>query len=275
MTSAIADAAAVPPEQPEATPAGIEKKAAAKKRGARAADVGEPGENVITGSTYAIALVVIVIGAGFLLWRRRQRQLELDATAVSRDPFTSGVVTTVGTGERFNAEHLAKLDWKHFEELVAAYYEKTGVVAERTKAGPDSPVHIKISWKGESRPFALVQCIARPQGLIEVKPLQELLTVLTAEDIRRGYVVTTGKFTVAARDFAEEKHLTLMPGEIFIEKLNALPDSARNEVMQVVMSGDVTTPTCPKCDARMVRSADDPALWHCPTHTDITQPVAK
>ena len=41
------------------------------------------------------------------------------------------------------------------------------------------------------------------------------------DDIRRGYVVTTGKFNVPARDFAEEKHLTLLPGDIFLEKLNA------------------------------------------------------
>jgi restriction system protein len=144
------------------------------------------------------------------------------------------------------------------------------VVATRTKTGPASPVHIRISWKGEPRPFACVQCIAHPAGLIDVKPLQDLFAAISAEDIRRGYVITTGKFNVPARDFAEEKHLTLLPGEIFLEKLNALPDAARNELMQEVTTGDYSTPSCPKCEGKMVRSAEDSSVWQCPTHPDAT-----
>ena len=120
---------------------------------------------------------------------------------------------------------------------MAAYYSKTGVVATRTKTGPESPVHIKISWKGEPRPFAYVLCVAHPSGLIDAKPVQNLIAALAAEDIRRGYVVTAGKFNVSARDVAEEKHITLLPGDIFLEKLNALPASARSEVMQAINAG--------------------------------------
>src|SRR4030095_15941392 len=109
------------------------------------------------------------------------------------------------SGNGFTEDQLTKLEWKQFEDLVVSYYSKTGVVAVRTKTGPESPVHIKISWKGEPRPFALVQCIAHPVGLIDSKPLQALVASLATEDIRRGYIVTTGKFNVAARDFAEEK----------------------------------------------------------------------
>ena len=97
-----------------------------------------------------------------------------------------------------------------------------------------------------------------------------VVTVISAEDIRRGYVITTGKFNVPARDFAEEKHLTLLPGEIFLEKLNALPDAARNELMQEVTTGDYTTPSCPTCEAKMVRSPEDSSVWRCPAHPDVT-----
>lgn len=261
-------------EEP-ATPAATKgKKAKAPpRRRARDADLPDmdPVESVFTPRTYLIAFIVIGGGVGFLIWRRKQRQLELAATSVSRTPFLP--TATTGTGARFTPELLAKLDWKRFEELVASYYCKTGVVAVRTKSGPAAPVHIKISWKGEPRPFACVHCIARPAGLVDAKPLQELFTVISAEDIRRGYMVTTGKFNVPARDFAEEKHLTLLPGDIFLEKLNALPDTARNELMQEITTGDHTTPSCPKCEAKMVRSPDDPAAWRCSAHPDVTLPA--
>jgi hypothetical protein len=233
-----------------------------------------PEESIFTARTYIIAAIAIGVGIGYLVWQRRQRQLELEASAVSRTPF-SPAPTASGGGAMFPPDLLANLEWKRFEELVEAYYSKTGVVAARTKTGPASPVHVKISWKGESRPFACVQCIAHPRGLIEITPIQELFAVLTAEDIRRGYVVTTGRFSVPARDFAEEKHITLLSGDLFLEKVNALPPSARNELVQEFSVGDYTTPTCPTCDAKMVQSEEDPKVWKCKVHPEVTIPAWK
>jgi hypothetical protein len=239
------------PRPPTAEELAAAEEAAAKKEKAKAsrrkldeANLDEPTEDLFTGTTYVLAGVLIAGGFGYLMWRRHQRSIELAATAVSRTPFNAPASASGGSGgARFTADLLGKLEWKRFENLVAAYYNKTGVVATRTQTGPESPVHIRISWKGEPRPFACVQCIAHPDGLVEAARLQELVTVLAAEDIRRGYVVTTGKFSVAARDLAEEKHLTLMPGDILLEKLNALPDAARAEVMQEMAASDEATPS--------------------------------
>jgi hypothetical protein len=186
---------------------------------------------------FIIAAAVIVGGFGLLYWRYRQRQFILAATSVVNTPLAPAAPPAF-TGNGFTAEELKQLEWKRFEELVAAYYSKTGVVAVRTKTGPESPVHIKISWKGEPRPFAYVQCIAQPNGLIDVKPLQALVAALEADNIRRGYLVTSGKFNVPARDFAEEKHLTLLPADLFLEKLNALPSAARTEIAQSIGAKD-------------------------------------
>ncbi len=246
----------------------LEVKAARRRLEAASEDASyDPTKAFFNKRTYLITAFIVLGGAAYIVWRRRQRQIALIATAVSREPF-AGHTETRGSGAIFTAELLAKLEWKHFEELVAAYYNKTGVVATRTKSGPHAPVHLKISWKGESRPFALVQCIAQPPGLVPAKSLQELNEVLVKEDIRRGYVVSAGKFSVPARDVAEEKHLTLLPGDIFLEKLNALPDLARNEIMQAITAGDYTTPVCPKCEARMVRAPEDANLYRCATHFD-------
>ncbi|HVU32745.1 MAG TPA: restriction endonuclease, partial [Opitutaceae bacterium] len=220
-------------------------------------------ESVFTTRTYLIALAIIVGGIGYLIWRRRQRQLELAATTVSHSPFGPEMTAPAASGARFTTDLLGKLEWKRFEELVAAYYNKTGVVATRTKTGPGSPVHIRISWKGETRPFACVHCVAHPSALIDLAPIQALQEILAAEDIRRGYVVTSGKFGVPARDLAEEKQITLLPGEVFAEKLNALPELVRNELMKDATAGDYAVPTCPKCEIKMVRSEEDSSQWQC------------
>lgn len=266
-------APAAPEEDPELAKKekakrALDVKAARRRLEAASADASyDPTSAFLNKQTYLIAALIVFGGIAYIVWRRRQQQIALIATAVSREPF-AGHAEVRGSGAVFTAELLGKLEWKHFEDLVAAYYNKTGVVATRTKAGPNAPVHLKISWKGESRPFALVQCIAQPVGLVAAKSLQELSDVLVKEDIRRGYVVSAGKFSVPARDVAEEKHLTLLPGDIFLEKLNALPDLARNEIMQTVTTGDYTTPVCPKCEARMVRAPEDPNLYRCATHFD-------
>jgi hypothetical protein len=197
-----------------------------------AADGGATKVWLIVGGSVAALL-------GFLIWRARQRRLELDVSSVTNvpasAPATAPTVPAVPAPvTTFSVEQLGQLDARRFEAVVAAYYSKTGIVANSTQAPAGSPVHIKISGKGEPRPFAYVQCIAQPPGPIEVKPLKELIAVLATDDIRRGYVVTSGSFSAAARDLAQQKQLTLMSGEALVEKLNALPTAARKEIIQEV-----------------------------------------
>lgn len=233
----------------------------------------DPSAGLFTTQTFVIIAVIVVGGVGLLWWQRRQRELEMEASALSHTPFNAPAGGVEGDGAQFEAEFLARLEWKRFEELVEAYYSKTGVVAVRTKGGPASPAQIKISWKGEPQPFALVRCIPHSDDLIEIKPLQELFTLLAAEDIRRGYVVTPGRFSVAARDYAAEKHLTLLSGDLFLEKLNALPGAARTEIMQTAAAGDSSVPSCPTCEAKLTRTNDSPPVWRCAAHPEVSFPV--
>lgn len=184
-------------------------------------------------TTYVIIGALLVGGIGFLVWRARQRQLELEATAVEATPVGAAAVSRAEEAG-FSLEFLAGLPAAAFEELVAAYYVKTGVVAAKAPSDGSSPFQIRISWKGEARAFALVQCLAQPTATIDTQPLVRLHGVLDREKVRRGYVVTPGKFSPAAREFAEEKGLTLLPGDVFLDKLMSLPDSARSELMRAV-----------------------------------------
>lgn len=241
----VATPAAVEPEpdpaqEAAASAAADEKKAKVRKAVQRRIEaIGDapppdPTSAIWSGRNFAIAFLIVAGGIGYMVWRRRQHEIEMAATSVSRTPFEAPPVPEAVAGAVFSTEQIGKLERRRFEELVVAYYCKTGVVAARAEEAPGSPVHVKISWKGEKRPFACVHCIAQPSGLVDAKPLQQLFDVISAEGIRRGYVVTAGRFHVSARDFAEEKHLTILHGDLFVEKLNALPGPARNEIMAAI-----------------------------------------
>lgn len=199
------------------------------------ADLSMPSdEPIVTVGTYGFALLGLVAGGIYFKRRRSQRVSGREVKRVAVMPVAAPTQTEAvkSTAFMFTVETLERLEWSRLEELVAAYYSRTGVIVARTMAGPQGAVHIKISWKGESRPFAAVQCVTHPSGLISPKPLEELLATLATENIRRGYVITGGKFSAQAREFAADKHLTLLPGEVFCEKLNSLPEAARAELQQ-------------------------------------------
>ncbi len=268
---------AAPPKAPEktaATPAPQKTETARllRERLDRAQAAAE--EESFPWMSGVIAVAVLAGGAGFFLWRRRGREAG-KAVPAARDAAPAALGGLGGARERaaFTVELLSKIEWKCFQDLVEAYYSKTGVVALRTRAGPQSPVHIKISWKGEAQPFACVRCVSQVRGAVEPPLLEELLAVLESEKIRRGYVVATGRFSSAARELAERRQLTLMSGEALVEKLNALPESVRAEIMQITTAADATIPSCPVCEAKMSLSREHPPVWRCASHPDKSFPA--
>lgn len=192
----------------------------------------ESTDGMFSGRTWMIIVAVLVAGIAIIYWRSRHGAIALAGAAGPGGGLAPAAPANVGTS--FTADMLEEIDWKRFERLVISYYSKTGVVAAPTNTGPDGAVQIKISWKGEPRPFAYVRCVSNAAGLIDVKQLNELGAVMAADDIRRGYVVTPGRFTPAARSLATEKQLTLMPGDVLLEKLNALPVAARKELLREI-----------------------------------------
>lgn len=217
-----------------------EQKDKARKEALRRLDEAARGEapdaggGMFSGRTWLIIAGVVVGGVAFIFWRSRRSAVVFSGAAGEKSPAGASLAPAgeAAAGNSFTPEMLEDLEWRRFERLVVAYYSKTGVVAEPTSAGPDAPVQIRISWKGEPRPFAYVRCATNPSGVVDVKPLKELGAVLAADDIRRGYVVTPGRFSPAARGLAAEQQITLMPGDVLLEKLNALPLSARKELMR-------------------------------------------
>jgi hypothetical protein len=165
----------------------------------------------------------------------------------------------------FSLELLNALEWRRFEQLVTWYFHKTGFAAKRSRVGADGGVDILLTRPSETTPFAYVQCKAWHVYNVGVKPVRELLGVMAANRISAGYFVTTGNFTAEAVEFAVGQSLKLVTGKYLLEKLNSLSESDRSELLRDATLGDYTTPTCPRCDVKMmVRHGKNGDFWGCP-----------
>jgi len=164
----------------------------------------------------------------------------------------------------FTRELLDALEWRRFEQLVEAYFNATDFSGRRTRAGADGGVDLSVYRQGQDAPFAYVQCKAWHVYDVGVKPVRELFGVMASDRVTQGYFVTTGEFTAEAVAFAEGKALKLVSGEYLLAKLNDLPDDERNEILTEITRGDYTTPTCPRCDQKMVlRHGASGDFWGC------------
>lgn len=172
---------------------------------------------------------------------------------------TAGVVESCS----LSAELIESLEWKRFELLVCRYFRAIGFDAECTRSGADGGIDVVLQIGGANA--GAVQCKAW-SGAVGVKPIRELFGVITAAKIPTGYFVTTSTFTPDAHAWAVGKPLTLIDGDELLKRLRALDPGKVEALLAEVTEGDYTTPTCPRCDIKLVMRA--PAngrshFWGC------------
>jgi restriction system protein len=84
-----------------------------------------------------------------------------------------------------------------------------------------------------------------------VKPVRELLGVMTHEKIVKAFFMTSGKYSDEAKDFAKANRITLIDGEMFLMMINRLPEPASDKLLAFATAGDYRTPSCPRCGVKM------------------------
>lgn len=153
---------------------------------------------------------------------------------------------------RWSMDLLKALEWKRFELLCAGYFETLGFKAKVAREGADGGIDIHLYPEGSDAPGIVVQCKAWNAYQVGVKPVRELLGVMTAARIAEGAFVTTSDYTDEARQFAEGNNLQLIDGEDFLRKIAATSPERQATLLQLATAGDFTTPTCPSCGIKMV-----------------------
>ncbi|MBI2518563.1 MAG: restriction endonuclease [Opitutae bacterium] len=164
---------------------------------------------------------------------------------------------------------LSRLEWKRFEDVVAAYIRVIGHQARTTRIGPDGGVDVEVLDPATGQVVMLVQCKAWDAYKVGIKPLRELFGVMAAAKITQGAFFTTGEYTQDALVFARENQLDAVDGAEFISRIRQLSAASQLRLLEAATQGDYTTPTCPGCGVKMIlrtaekgRNTGD-SFWGC------------
>lgn len=116
------------------------------------------------------------------------------------------------------ADALDAITWQEFEQLVGEFFRMQGYQVEEVGGGgADGGVDLVMRRNGEK---FLVQCKQWKANRVSVEIVREMFGLMTAKGAVGGFVVTSGKFTRPAREFAQGRNLALIDGA----ELSALLD---------------------------------------------------
>lgn len=104
--------------------------------------------------------------------------------------------------------------WQDFEQLIGEVFRKKGyVVVENGGAGPDGGVDLEIRRPRQNgSEVFLVQCKHWKAFKVGVDVVREHYGVMAARGAAGGFVVTSGRFTNEAKQFADGRNLKLIDG---------------------------------------------------------------
>ncbi len=187
--------------------------------------------------------VLCLFGAAASAWRRRQRsQLFANVTASPASDALEGI------------------SWQQFEHLVGEAFRLQGYrVTEIGGASADGGVDLVLSKDGEK---LLVQCKQWRAFKVGVPVVRELYGVMAAEGASGGIVVTSGRFTDEAREFAQGRNVRLMDGpklQALLQQVRGARQSAAavhsrvEPTMATPTSAPSGIPACPLCTKPMTR----------------------
>lgn len=197
-------------------------------------------------------------------------------------PFVSGIVLLVGAGATLKrwatgraldtqtgADSLRELSWLEFERLLAEAFRREGYAVEPGGgSAPDGGVDLRLFREGR---LVLVQCKHWKVWKVGVKIVRELRGVVSSEGADGGIVVTSGKFTAEAVDFARTSGIRLVDGEellLMIRAVQRRPQAHGAMATETSATAATTTttmglvapaaapatltPACPRCGGAMV-----------------------
>jgi len=150
-------------------------------------------KSMATFGQFLVPMIFLGGALGSFLERRKRRKL-LDSTA------TPGGNT------------LLSISWREFELLVGEALRRQGFsVQEAGGAGPDGGIDLVARKDGEQY---LVQCKQWRSVQVGVPVVRELYGAMAAEGAVGGFVISSGRFTKAAKEFASGRNLKLVDGDL-------------------------------------------------------------
>jgi len=165
----------------------------------------------------------------------------------------------------WSLELLRRIEWKRFELLCAEYFRALGERVETIDHGADGGLDARVYANDSTVMEYAIQCKAW-NGMVGVKPIRELFSIMAHESAGKGIFMTTSTFSDEGKLFAVEHKdkLFLIDGEKFLSMLLKLSEDKRKRLLAFATEGDYTTPTCASCGSKMVRkTGKNGEFWGC------------
>lgn len=163
---------------------------------------------------------------------------------------------------------LHDLEWKRFEEVCEGFWKAKGYNARLTGAGADGGVDVILPDRQDaSRIFAVIQCKAR-SSWVGVETVRALWGATHHFGAKMAIFYGLSGFSPDAKAFAAGKHLVLVDGEALLKQIRTLPADRAAALLTQVTRGDYRTPTCAKCEKKMIRRTGREGqsdFWSCQT----------
>ena len=208
---------------------------------------------------------ICLLGAAASAWQRRKRKSLVSYVAESQA-----------------ADSLNGMTWQEFEMTVAEAFRLNGFRVE-DRGGCSADGGIELVLYREREKF-LVQCKQWKAYTVGVGVVRELYGVMAAEGATGGFVVTSGKFSKDAIEFADGRNVTLVDGPILfdmIKHVEAVRTVRPIQVMPPHMQPSTQTDVvvCPSCGNKMVKRIAQrgpnagKAFWGCSSYPDCRKTI--
>ncbi len=172
--------------------------------------------------------------------------------------------------EQTSLEKLRETGWKDFEHLVAEAFRRQGYQVEYSLGrGADGGVDIVLRKPDRK---VLVQCKQWKVFSVGAPVIREMFGLMTAEQADEAIIVTSGKFTRDAQDFAAGKPIRLIDGPqllALVQSVQTNPAAAEKSGFKSPIADLVTCPSCgqPMILRRSKRGANvGNQFWGCSTY---------
>jgi restriction system protein len=152
----------------------------------------------------------------------------------------------------WSAQLLKQLEWRRFEELCVAYFQARGYKASIAPSGSHAGVDIQLTAQGAEHASLAVRCKPWDAHRVGIKAARELRGAMAAAGLEQGVLLTSGRFTKEAADYAGRESIQLIDGAGLLAAIAALTPETALALLKFATQGDFLTPTCPSCALKMI-----------------------
>jgi restriction system protein len=148
-----------------------------------------------------------------------------------------------GSQRALTLNDLQKLTPLAFEEFVKRVFEEQGYTVAVTRRVGDEGVDLVLLRDDER---SIAQC-KRYRGQVGQPLVREFYGAVLHENAKRGYLVTTGRFSLPAHTWAQGKNITLVDGADLLEAAGHL----RTSIEGLPVSTETVRGTCRICGGQL------------------------